>query len=388
MDMRAQIAASGPREAGLRARGWLIVALFFGLILAPAATELAQLGAAPGQENRILAPPPQWVGFRRLRDFTKATDAYIDDHFGLRDRLVHWNSRLRYRLGASSTPKVVIGSDGWLFYAGEKIIEQHTGEDVFTPAELERWVEVMTANRDWLARRGIAFIITIAPDKSTIYPEKLPTYPRPPGRTTRADQLVARLRTTDLVLVDPREALLEAKRSFPKLYFEGDSHWTQRGAFIAYSQLMEAVRAKFPNAAPASLDDYDIAWGPAAASDLAFLLALHGDLRYTAERFTRRSTHQLGTTVRNPTPGGWGWPIKFIETDLKAQPRLLVFGDSFTDYVLGPTFLFESFRDPVFTHHNGGTFNFTLVDEVKPDLVIFALAERYIALPPQVPLGF
>jgi len=72
------------------------------------------------------------VGLRRLRDFTKATDAYIDDHFGLRDRLVHWNSRLRYRLGASSTPKVVIGSDGWLFYAGEKIIEQHTGEDVFT----------------------------------------------------------------------------------------------------------------------------------------------------------------------------------------------------------------------------------------------------------------
>ena len=255
MDMRAQIAASGPREAGLRARGWLIVALFFGLILAPAATELAQLGAAPGQENRILAPLPQWVGFRRLRDFTKATDAYIDDHFGLRDRLVHWNSRLRYGLGASSTPKVVIGSDGWLFYAGEKIIEQHTGEDVFTPAELERWVKVMTANRDWLARRGIAFIITIAPDKSTIYPEKLPTYPRPPGRTTRADQLVARLRTTDLVLVDPREALLEAKRSFPKLYFEGDSHWTQRGAFIAYSQLMEAVRAKFPNAALASLDD-------------------------------------------------------------------------------------------------------------------------------------
>ena len=50
MDMRAQIAASGPREAGVPPRGWLVVALFFGLILAPAATQLAQLGAAPGQE--------------------------------------------------------------------------------------------------------------------------------------------------------------------------------------------------------------------------------------------------------------------------------------------------------------------------------------------------
>jgi hypothetical protein len=390
MDRLAGIEAARTRGAG-RAKGragdWARVALFLALVSLPGLTQVATLGGPRVAENRVLAPPPQWLGFRRLRDLAKATDAYIEDHFGLRSQLVRLNSLVRYRLGVSGTPKVAIGEDGWLFYTGEKILEQHTGENVFAPAELERWVAVMTQNRDWLARRGVALVIMIAPDKSTIYPEKLPAYPRPPGRTTRADQLVERLKGTDLVLVDPRRALIDAKASSPP-YFAGDSHWTEAGAYIAYRQLMERVREKFPAVEPADRQDYDIAPGP-GPNDQAFLLGLGDDLTYTVERWTRRASHLIRTVTRNPgSADAWGWPVRFVETDLKDRPRVLVFGDSFTDYVLGPTFLYETFRDPVYTHHNGGTFDFRLVDEAKPDLVIVQLAERYLALPPQTPFGF
>jgi alginate O-acetyltransferase complex protein AlgJ len=390
MEMKVEVgAARAHGSSSAKAERWLVVALFFALISAPAVTQIASIGRADIGENRVLAPSPQWVGFRRLRDFAKATDAYIDDHFGLRDRLVRWNSLLRYRLGVSSTPKVVIGDDGWLFYAGEKIIEQHTGENVFTPAELERWVEVMTADRDWLAQRGIPLFIVIAPEKSTIYPEKLPAYPRPPGRTTRASQLVERLRRTDLGVIDPREALLQAKASSQQVYYEGDSHWTQRGAFVAYQGLMREVQARGPAVRPLQAEDFELNLVSTKTNDQAFLLALHNDLAYMVERWTPRAARQIRTTTRDPAPGsGWGWPVRFIENDLKDRPRALIFGDSFTDYVLGPTFLYETFRDPVYTHHNGATFNFRLVAEAKPDLVIVQLAERYLALPPQVPLGF
>jgi hypothetical protein len=391
MDMQAGIEAAPARGAGQakrRVRAWALVALFFGLVSLPGLAQVATLGGPEIGDNRVLAPPPRWVGFSRLRDLAKATDAYIEDHFGLRRQLVRWNSLLRYKLGVSSTSKVVIGEDGWLFYAGEKVLEQHTGQNVFTPAELERWVAVMTANRDWLARRGIPSIIMIAPDKSTIYPEKLPAYPRPPGRTTRADQLAARLKGTDLVLVDPRQALVAAKARPPRPYFEGDSHWTQAGAFVAYRQLMERVQEKFPAAVPALPEDYDRALAR-ATSDQAFLLALEDDLTYAAERWTRRSSHQIRTVTRNPIAGDiWVWPVRFVENDLKDRPRVLIFGDSFTDYVLGPTFLYETFRDPVYTHHNGGLFDFRLVDEAKPDLVIVQLAERYLASLPRTPVGF
>ena len=85
---------------------------------------------------------------------------------------------------------------------------------------------------------------------------------------------------------------------------------------------------------------------------------------------------------------GWGWRVTENSTDLRDRPRLLVFGDSFTDYVLGPNMLYETFRDPVWTHHNGGTFTFNLVKEVKPDIVLVQMAERYLHLVPWKPIGF
>lgn len=54
---------------------------------------------------------------------------------------------------------------------------------------------------------------------------------------------------------------------------------------------------------------------------------------------------------------------------------------------MGPQFLYETFRDPVLTDHNLGTFDFNLVKEVKPDLVIVEFAERYLHVPRGTPFG-
>ena len=75
-----------------------------------------------------------------------------------------------------------------------------------------------------------------------------------------------------------------------------------------------------------------------------------------------------------------------IHTNLRDRPRLLIMGNSFSDYVLGPNFLYETFRDPVWTHHNLGTSNFDL-EGGKPDLVIFQFAERYLHSLLGIPIG-
>lgn len=355
------------------------------LVLAPSMGQLFNVGQS-STENRALAPFPTLKSMKEIKDLPRAAENYVNDRFGFRYQLVHLNSRLRYALGISSAKEVVIGSDGWLFYTADRILEQHTGADVFTDDELERWVQQMEADRDWLAKRGIHLLILIAPDKNTIYPEKLPDYPRRPGVATRLDQLAARLRRSDLDFVDPRSALLKAKQGGLKVYFEGDSHWTQRGAFIAYSLVMDHVRKKFPNLSANALEDYDVTWGPAPAADLAHLLTLDHDLHYDVENFLPRGArHELGP--RTTSRPGWPWRVVEVSTDLKNRPRLLVMGDSFIDYVLGPNFLYETFRDPVWTHHNLGTFDFNLVKETKPDLVIVEFAERYLHSPLGTPIG-
>jgi hypothetical protein len=369
-----------------RLNDWLIIALFAMMLLAPAAAQLAGLSSDSSNENRILAPFPNINVLKEIRLLPQMAERYVNDRFGLRKQVVHFNSLLRYSLGLSSTREVVVGKDGWLFYTADKLMEQHTGVDIFTPQELESWVRQMEANRDWLAKRGIAFYILIAPDKNTIYPEKLPDYPR--GAVTRIDQLSERLKHSDLEYIDPREQLFRVKAAGEMVYPPGDTHWNERGAFVAYQMLMNRIRKKLPDIVPLTLDDFTIEYGAPAASDLAYILTLDKDLSYSVERMRPRwKSHQVApqtTTYRV----GWGWRVTENENDLKDRPRLLVFGDSFTDYVLGPYMLYETFRDPVWTGNNGGTFNFNLIDEVKPDIVLVQFAERYLHLVPLKPLGF
>ena len=104
----------------------------------------------------------------------------------------------------------------------------------------------MQAIRDCLAKAGIPFYIVFAPDKSTMYPERLPDYPRPPNATTRFDQVVERLKQTNIVFIDPREDLLKAKAQGVPIYHRGDAHWTKQGAFVAYELLMDEVKPRFP----------------------------------------------------------------------------------------------------------------------------------------------
>ena len=365
---------------------WLLIALFFLMLLTPIVAQGIGFSTDSTTENRILAPFPKIDSVREIKFLPKMSENYVNDRFGLRKQLVHFNSLVRYRLGLSSTREVVVGKDGWLFYTADKLMEQHTGADVFTPVELENWVRQMEADRDWLAKRGIAFYIMIAPDKNTIYPEKLPDYPR--GAITRIDQVAARLRNSDLEFIDPRAELFRVKAAGAMVYTPGDTHWNERGAFVAYQLLMDRVRKRYPSIVPLALDDFKISYGQPMGADLAYILALDGDIKYSVERMTPTGeSHQIATQTTTFRPG-WGWRITENKNDLQDRPRLLVFGDSFTDYVLGPTMLYETFRDPVWTHNNGGTFNFSLVKEIKPDIVLVQFAERYLHLVPLKPVGF
>jgi alginate O-acetyltransferase complex protein AlgJ len=353
---------------------WLTIALFGGLLIMPSAAQVFGIGIA-SKENRELAPFPVLTKPKDLKNLPRLLDSYVNDRFGLRSQLVHFNSLLRYWIGRSSTPTVVFGKDGWLFLTVDRILEQHTGEDIFKPNELENWVRQMELNRDWLESRGIAFYIVAAPEKTTIYPEKLPDYPPIPGTVTRMDQLVTRLQNSTLEFIDPRASLLEAKAKGFKVYDEGDSHWSQRGAFIVYSLLIDRIHKRFPNVVAKTIDEYSVKPGPGPA-DLAHLLALDDDLHYQTEQFTPLGRkHQIGPAAISDRPG-WPWRIFEIPTDLKDRPRLLVTGDSFS-FVLAP-FLYETFRDPVYTHHLLGNVNIALVKEIQPDIVIFQFAERYL----------
>ena len=115
----------------------LLVALVAIRLVLPATIEIAGWGK-PVSENRTLAEAPGWpANLAEYRTFPQRLTAFVNDHFGLRSQLVRWNSELRLKLGTSSSPSVAVGRDGFLFYAyhDERLLEQHTGEEIFTSGD-------------------------------------------------------------------------------------------------------------------------------------------------------------------------------------------------------------------------------------------------------------
>ena len=157
-------------------------------------------GAVPGARSRCRCSWPvagDWTsaGWRRtgagtrpelklergdLAEFPAQFEAYYNDAFGLRDPLIRGNNLARVSLlGVSTSSKVMIGKRGWLYYAAEGAVDD-LGAVIPCREELERWARALEERRDWLARRGIRYLVMFAPNKHTIYPEFCPVVR--PGR--------------------------------------------------------------------------------------------------------------------------------------------------------------------------------------------------------------
>jgi alginate O-acetyltransferase complex protein AlgJ len=227
---------------------------------------------SPQSENRVLAPlPPPPAGVVGVKKFLTGWEAYFGDHFGCRRVLIMWHNKLKWSLfKEKSVRNVLVGSEGWMFYSANQMIEHYRGALQFTPAELDGWQQLLERRRDWLARRGIGYLFVIAPDKQSVYSEFLPAWLKDLGGRTTVDQFLAHMKAHSTVeVLDLRPVLLAAKKSQP-VYQKTDTHWNQLGAFFACEDVIRALAEhQMPRLACISLAAFSISNGYAPGGDLA-----------------------------------------------------------------------------------------------------------------------
>ena len=229
----------------------------------------------PNDERRILAQMPRFVRGKTWSSYATGFTAYFHDHFGLRNFLIATHALLRVKgLGVTTSREVVLGKDGWLFYAGDKSMEDYRGTLPFTDGELNAWVELFRRRQEWFTQRAIFMLVVITPDKQSIYPDLLPSSVKRVRDKVRLDQLMAALPPSykDQVL-DLRGPLLAAKVTNRNLYYRTDSHWTSLGAYTAYLAIVEALSRKFPEIQPLPLQG-GMDESKLSAGDLAAMLGL------------------------------------------------------------------------------------------------------------------
>jgi hypothetical protein len=369
----------------------LLVAIFLLAIGVPFAATVAGVDDEnAGEEYRTTAPLPATPqDLASLAAWPEAFTKYFADHFALRSRLVRWQARVRVEvLGASPTPDVLVGDNGWLFYGTDGAVEDFTGSRPFTIPELEAWRLTLQHTQDWLERRGIAYVFVLAPDKHWIYPGRMPMGLNRRAGMARIDQLVDYLRLHSTVhVVDVREAMTESAAS-ERLYHLTDTHWNDRGAFVAYQQVMRRIGPSLALRAH-TLDDMESRVILRSGFDLARLVGLGGvlveqDLQLEP-RDGRRS--RVAEPVR---PSRALMDARVVTEGPAGAPRAVVFRDSFGSAMI--PFLSEHFSRVVYVWQNN--FDPALVTAERPAVVIQEWVARHLhtatpfdAVPPAAAAG-
>lgn len=332
-----------------------------------------------GVEKRNLAKLPATPqSIAELEKYPASFNRYYSDHFGLRERLTKRYFKLSNKLGSqSSVEDVTFGQDNWLFLGSAKPgyisygdpIGDAINVNLFSEKELEQFASSITAIKNWLNNKGIEYIYVIAPNKHTIYFEKLPTYILKKNKFSAADQIVKYLReNTDVAVVDLRQAIIEEKKN-RQVYFKNDTHWNHYGANVAQFTIMNKINELFPGRiSPTLLTSKQFEISSKSDGDLAELVNIetfYEDAPYPI--FENGCTPVLDNSIEASN--------SYITSCTNKELSAIVFGDSFF-LALKPYFSRNLHRFVYLPEKiNYESLNY-FIEQNQPDIVIDEVVER------------
>ena len=182
-----------------------------------------------------------------LQDFPPRFEMYLGDHLGGRETLLAWHRRLVF--GVMDEPvmaNVWVGNDGWLFVKQSDPFRGNPKKPSVAE-RIDHWTEALSERQAWLKAQGIEYLVVVAPDKASVYPEHLRGYPARHPPLEPGPALARGLEARGVTCVNLLPALLAEKDRTPHaLYFKTDSHWTPDGARAGYKAVAKIVAERFP----------------------------------------------------------------------------------------------------------------------------------------------
>jgi hypothetical protein len=301
----------------------VVAIAFVVILLIPAGAMVAGL-RPPAIENRVIRAFPELrLGSPLDTAWYGAIDGALTDRLVLRPAAVRLRAAINYLTGGTGTIRVIRGKGDWLFYG----LDFSPTCPVLAPA----FVASLDSLNAQFQARGQQLRVMIAPDKSSIYPDRFRAGRPPAGCAARNRAPIrAALAERPGVTFDAWQLLEDARASAPEgppLYFMQDTHWTAAGAAVAVRALIDTFDASL--------------WDPArvipgetfaAIMDLAAIIGL--DATEPGQRILARP-QMTGSRTALPVPEGVDpasvFEVRSSGPDRVVPGRTLVIYDSFFD---------------------------------------------------------
>ena len=302
-------------------------------------------------------------------DFLPELSDYFSDHFAFRQELITLHSELIASVfSTSASDSVIIGDDGYLFYGDE--VASYVENTSLDSRRIFSAALNLSLMQEYAESLGSEFYFTVAPNKSSIYPEKMP-YNYIQGENTVLSELEEYLDELNVNYIDLKAALTESEDYEEVLYHKLDSHWNNLGASAAYDAIETALGTEhkdFTSIAYLAEDDFD--------GDLYEMLYPEGTEKDTNYYFDYEPAYQVVNMTGPETPAA-STDITFetkVDDGSVSDSKLLMFRDSFGN-ALAPL-LAEDYSSALFKR--AVPYDLTLAETASADKVVVEIVERNI----------
>lgn len=299
----------------------------------------------------------------------------FEKSFWNRASLISGFTNIRWTFGDRVYSQGLRGKDGWLEYTGDGNIDNYQNANPASPEDLEKiGLKIRRLHRQ-LKDKNITLMIVIAPNKATIYPDKLAGEIQKLGPESYLDQLGGYLKQNGPnILLDLRPAL-QAGRKNHEIYYVTDTHWNPYGSFIAYTRIIQTLSKTYPQLQPRQMNEFNIRTGPGYVHDIPQLMGATHILEPSIEFIPRQYNVQWGDKLTDDKIV----PMQIATTPNSDAPSLLIYGDSFSSGLRN--LLPLHFSKTTFIQNSSlsaETLSMKKLDTIKPNIVVIEFVERSV----------
>lgn len=301
----------------------------------------------------------------------------INDNLWGRKFLITSFTTLRLKLGDRVFPQVAVGKDGWLQYTGGRSLDNYQNPRKIPRKVLQKTQQKLQTLYEELNKRNITLILVLPPDKTTIYPDKVPDEIQKITSQSKLDAFTTYLQQHGPpVLVDLRPALKKGRKK-QDIYYKTDTHWNAYGTFIAYTEIMKELSKKYPLLVANDIKDFQKITSEPHLHDLSQIMGANDLLEIspnlTLKNYTDNNVTKL--VLNNDTI-----PLEISTTAKDNLPTLLMFRDSFGSGI--QYFISHHFHKGIFilnTSTYPDALSLETIDVFKPNIVIIEIVERFFS---------
>ena len=275
---------------------------------------------------------------------------------------------------------IVTGGDFQFFF--QKMLPDFQGKNLPSQLQMNNLTSRIKTRLAKLHQNNpdAEIIYLIVPSSMTVYPELVPSQ-YTPADTTKLDKTMAALEAGGATVINLKEIFAEYKNDEKPLYYKLDSHWSDYGAFVAYTELFNHIAKKFPAAAPRGEDEFN--WNPNyyKSGDMTYYLAMSQD-KIKEYAYFRQFKDSVPSAVTQYdryvssdklTYNNLMTLENVISTGNSKLPNCIVMRDSYS------TQMYDILAERMNRTHYLGMWNYTwdnnMISRESPDYIIYILAE-------------